>query len=326
MIKLMRLVGSMTTLPTRLNMIGPTVMSILKQQKPLDILYLNVPDKTLRGAEYVIPDGFEDQFNRVSKTRFVINRCGKDLGPLTKLAPVMYIEKDPDTLIFTFDDDIIVHRDVIDLLYNKTLKYPMGCVGLSGVCIGYFPFYYQMAVDNEEDVYVDWLQGVHVVAYKRGLIGDPDEMITFGDNTEAKNALVFNDDHRISGYLNSKGVPLISAGIRALEYVYNIDEEYNYDALSKRGFVWLKEHHLITSVMVNMGLYKREYNITRSILFITYSFVAVSLMIIASLRLVYKKGIDNIGYLIASVFILGFLISFVRFGIFMTYDVSALPA
>jgi hypothetical protein len=317
MIKSMRLVGSMTTLPTRLKMIGPTIMNILKQQRSLDVLYLNVPDKTLRGAEYIIPEEFEAQFNGISTTKFVINRCGKDLGPLTKLAPVMYIEKDPDTLIFTFDDDILVHRDVVDLLYNKALKYPLGCVGLSGVCIGYFPFYYQVAVDNEEDIEVDWLQGVHVVAYRRGLIGNPEEMITFGDDTDAKDALVFNDDHRISGYLNSKGVTLISVGIRAPDYVYNIDEGYNYDALSKRGFIWLKEHHLITSVLMNMGLYKREYTITRSILFITYLFVAVCLMIIMSMSLVYKKGINNIGYLIGSIFILGFLISFVRFGIFM---------
>jgi hypothetical protein len=303
-------------------MIGPTVMNILKQQKNLDVLYLNVPDKTMRGVEYTIPEGFEDQFNGISTTKFFINRCGKDLGPLTKLAPVLYIERDPDTLIFTFDDDVIVHRDVVELLYNKALKYPRGCVGLSGVCIGYFPFYYQMAVDNEEDVRVDWLQGVHVVAYRRGVMGEPEEMITFGDDTDASSALVFNDDHRISGYLNSKGVELVSVGIRALEYVYNLDEEYNYDALSKRGFTWFKEHHRITSVFVNMGIYGREHNITRSILFIAYAFTLIGLMILVSMGLVYSKGCDNIGYFIGSIFILGFLVSFVRYGIFMTYDIS----
>lgn len=315
----MRLVGSMTTLPPRLSSIAPTILAILTQQKPLDVLYLNIPYTTLKGMEYTIPDGFVEQFRGISSTQFIINRCKKDLGPLTKLAPVLYIEKDPDTLIFTFDDDVIVQRDIVELLYKKSLKYPKSCLGLSGVCIGYFPFYYQVVVDNDDDVVVDWLQGVHVVAYQRSALGNPDDLIVFGDNTDIKDLLVFNDDHRISAYLNSRGVQLISIGVCALEYIRNPQVAYNiHDALSKRGMVWLTDHQKITSTFMEMGLYNKEYHITRSVFFIAYIIIIAAIVTLISAKFVYTNGTSNIGYLIGSIYMFGMLVSVVRSSIFMT--------
>jgi hypothetical protein len=310
-----RIVGSLTTLPNRIGNIDPTLINILRQQKKLDVLYLNIPDKTLKGDEYNIPEGYEDRFNNISKTKFVINRCGKDLGPLTKLAPVLYIETDPDTIIYIFDDDVLIHRDVVELLYNKSLIYPKCCVGFSGVCVGFFPFYYQSAIDNEEDVEVDWLQGVHVVLYKRNMFGDPIDLIKFGDNTWVKDYLVFNDDHRISGYLNSVGKKMISVGYNAQTYIQNIDE-YNFDALSKRGLVWLKEHHEITSCFMENCWYKRDHTVQRSVLFFMFIMVIFGITFGNSIKNAYTEYNESSTAIFISAFLLVSAIVLIKYSIF----------
>ena len=89
----------MTTLPSRLNHLTKTIRSILRQTAPLDVLYIHMPLLTLKGLEYDIPLGFLD-FTKGFRTNVVINRCKEDFGPITKIAPVLDLEKDPDTYIF----------------------------------------------------------------------------------------------------------------------------------------------------------------------------------------------------------------------------------
>ena len=107
----MRIVGSITTIPDRISLIEAVLDSILSQTRPLDCLYLNIPNISKKGKQYRIPE-----FLKIKN--LVLNRC-EDYGPITKLLPVLDIETDPDTYIVTFDDDRIVHRDVVKIITKK---------------------------------------------------------------------------------------------------------------------------------------------------------------------------------------------------------------
>lgn len=261
----MRLVGSITTLPSRISSIVEPVKYILRQKCPLEILYLNIPLKTKKGKKYVIPKNFLKHFEGFY-TKVLLNRC-KDYGPITKLAPTLLLETHPDTYIITFDDDIIIHSQLVEKLISKITHYPKACLGFSGICMGFFPFYFQFAIDNKKDCYVDWIQGVHVVAYKRSFFTSMEELIAFGDETSLKKELLLNDDHKVSLYLASKNIPRISIGCDIQTLLFKYKEKQN-DALSARRISLVKEHYKIVNYFSRKKLYCKYYRTTRSLVFL----------------------------------------------------------
>ena len=109
----------------------------------------------MKGVEYVILKiSYRLSIPLIQKLQ---HRCDEDyLKPITKLIPVLKLENDPETIIITFDDDILLDKKVVKILYSKMKQYKNKCVvGFSGVCVGFFPFFFQFVVDNEKDVDVD---------------------------------------------------------------------------------------------------------------------------------------------------------------------------
>jgi hypothetical protein len=223
-----KIVGSMTTLPKRIDKILPVINSILSQTRKLDILYLHIPEKTLKGESYIIPQALIDLELKTNssttnkdgnlgtneipffprfETKFVINRIEKDYGPITKLLPVLDIETDPETRIITFDDDMYMNKRVVKLLENGTIKYPNTAVGLSGGCVGNFPFLLQLVLNSNNDIECDWLQGTHGVCYKREYLNKDSIILAFqGEFHYLDNK---HDDHKIGAYLSLKKVKKI---------------------------------------------------------------------------------------------------------------------
>lgn len=262
----MRIVGSMTTLPGRILTVGGSIKYILRQSSRLDVFYLNIPLQTIKNKLYNIPDNFMQQFEGYS-TPVVLNRCALDYGPITKLAPTLELEQDPNTYILTFDDDIIPHRHLVRKMKEKILQYPDTCLGFSGVCLGSFPFCFQFVIDNKKDWYVDWIQGVHVVAYKRSFFTTMNELIMFGNATSIAKTLIFNDDHRISSYLAYKGIPRMSIGCNIQDYLFKYGEG-QLDALSARHSDLMVEHYKIIKYFGKLGLYHLSYTYQRSLPFL----------------------------------------------------------
>lgn len=202
---MVRFVVSITTLPDRVPYIKPVIKSILKNNPEIDKLYICLPHGDVKKKD--IPP-------TTDKVRVI--RC-KDYGPITKIVGVLDYEKDPDTLILTLDDDVIVTRKIIGVLKRKSKQYPRAALSFSGWCYGSFPFNYQLVITNEKDAYVDWVQGVHGILYKRSFV-DKEEMLKFRKN----NKLLFkNDDHKIAGYLESKGINRISINRNPVNYFKN---------------------------------------------------------------------------------------------------------
>ena len=89
---------------------------------------LNIPPKSLKGETYVIPPDVLS----LQGSQFIINRCPKDLGPITKVIPTLLNDDIPDNaVIMVCDDDIKYRSETFQLLKNSVLMHP-NCV--SSMC------------------------------------------------------------------------------------------------------------------------------------------------------------------------------------------------
>jgi Glycosyl transferase family 2 len=116
-----RVIASLSTVPDRINNLGPTIRSLLKQTRPPDEIVLAIPEFSIREERpYVVPE-YVLRFPRVR-----ILHCGKDRGPATKFIPVVQEELAAGrgaTLIMVVDDDRVYPRDALEtyLHYNEQL-------------------------------------------------------------------------------------------------------------------------------------------------------------------------------------------------------------
>lgn len=116
-----RVIASLSTLPDRIDNLGPTIKCLLEQTRPPDEIVIAIPDFSTRQQKpYVVPK-YLLQFSRVR-----ILRCGKDWGPATKFIPVVQEELAAgrgDTLVFVVDDDRTYPRDALEtyLYYRNEL-------------------------------------------------------------------------------------------------------------------------------------------------------------------------------------------------------------
>jgi hypothetical protein len=77
-----RVIASLFTVPDRINNLRPTIRSLLKQTRPPDEIVLAIPEFSIREQRpYVVPE----YVLRLPRLRIL--RCGKDLGPATKIYP-----------------------------------------------------------------------------------------------------------------------------------------------------------------------------------------------------------------------------------------------
>src|SRR6266403_405962 len=116
-----RLIASLSTVPDRINNLGPTIRSLLKQTRPPDEIVLAIPEFSLRERRpYVVPK----YITRLPRVRVL--RCTEDWGPATKFIGAIQDELAAgreDTLIMVVDDDRLYPRDALEtyLYYSEQL-------------------------------------------------------------------------------------------------------------------------------------------------------------------------------------------------------------
>lgn len=106
-----RVIITFTTIPDRIEQIKPTINSILSQSQKVDQIRINIPLKSSKGKEYIIPEWLKNCEN------IEIVRVPEDLGPSTKLLPTV-LEEDPNTRVIVIDDDVIYGEDTIKVLVD----------------------------------------------------------------------------------------------------------------------------------------------------------------------------------------------------------------
>lgn len=110
-----RYVISLSTIPDRIHLIGPTLASLLDQSVRVDEIAINVPYISRKGLTYHIPRWLKDM-----KT-VTIHRVDKDEGPATKLLPTLRRES-PHTRIIVVDDDNIYNSGMLKHLITQFEK------------------------------------------------------------------------------------------------------------------------------------------------------------------------------------------------------------
>lgn len=116
---------SLTTIPPRINLIRPTLESLVRQDAEIDRIILWIP-RVYRRAEFgsfeipELPDGVE------------VRRCDADFGPATKVLPAAAEYRGQDVRIIFCDDDRIYHRDWASHLLSYGDRYPGACITHAG--------------------------------------------------------------------------------------------------------------------------------------------------------------------------------------------------
>ncbi len=95
---------SITTIPSRINLIEPIIKSYLNQNigRPEKII-INIPKKYNRfpNQQIKIPDFFNNY------KEIFVNKINYDYGPATKVLGLNYLKINPNTIILVSDDDNI---------------------------------------------------------------------------------------------------------------------------------------------------------------------------------------------------------------------------
>ncbi len=206
-----RVVVSLTTLPSRIRDLGPTLESILAQRRPPERVYVNLPARARSGREY--PEISDLWW--ASDPRVTVNRdVPEDHGSVMKLYPTLLRENDPDTNVVTLDDDVTLAPDTLGALLEAAAANPGAVVGGSGWSFGaHFAVLYVRSPRRPRRVSL--LEGHHVILYPRGAFAQaPHDLVDYrGAPLPAARRM---DDVWIAGHLAARGVPLLAVRLPAV--------------------------------------------------------------------------------------------------------------
>ncbi|MFS8159019.1 MAG: hypothetical protein ACMG6E_02180 [Candidatus Roizmanbacteria bacterium] len=233
---------------------------------PLTKLYLNIPYETRKGEKYILPVDFLHNLPHPEK---IILQRGKDYGSITKILPVLHEELLPETLIITFDDDLIYDDQVVATLVEGAKKYD-GVIGLGGWIVGSFPFLYQPVSGHDRQV--DWVEGKTAVLYPRKYLpANPDDLL---EHPFPKH-LSQHDDHILTYHVAKLGVRRYVVGMRTEAKTTVRNQVTHLDSISGNGLKYLSEVRQVVKVMKEKHLYIQKADISQ-----TYGFTIVAIVMI----------------------------------------------
>ncbi len=109
---------SLTSLPSRIDNLNQTLLSIQNQSVKPDKVFLNLPYKFKRFPNYSFTS---EQINKISKYELEISRC-EDFGPGTKLMGSLNKMYDNFDCVILIDDDHIYHEKMFEILIDNFNK------------------------------------------------------------------------------------------------------------------------------------------------------------------------------------------------------------
>ena len=258
----MKIIASLTTIPSRIDLFLPTLQSIVNQTIAVDSIEINIPYIFKRtGETYKIPEWLLnlEQDSKNSKCKIQIFRT-EDYGAITKVAPTLIRHKDDvDTYVWSLDDDYMYPVNMLAVLYrefiperNYVLSHSCGywkCNISSRECEGY--------LSTRKEGYAAFLEGFATVLYPTSIIKDDFEkyIIMTSETLDCRNS----DDIIISNYLSMKNVKIYNCSFpysstKQLFLDLTLPHSQSKDSLHKQGggnqeryirvFNWLKSHNL----------------------------------------------------------------------------------
>ncbi len=122
------LIVGLTTIPSRLPFVLPTLKSLLLQNVPPGKILLHLPKHSRREqVAYSVPEEL--------KNLEVIQIIGcPDWGPATKILPAL-LDSDPDQRVVAVDDDRIYRPTLLEDLLAASERHPDAAVGCCGLIV-----------------------------------------------------------------------------------------------------------------------------------------------------------------------------------------------
>ena len=185
----MKLIISLTTLPTRWETIQPCLESLVNQEYEDFEIHLNLPLSTKWDGGFN-KDEIKD-IHPLIKVYYV-----EDKGPITKVYYTLQRFKGSNQRIVSVDDDVVYDKDMLNHYNEWAKKLPNDTLGYNGICIVDGELTPVRDVDTPTNV--DILEGYKSVCYLPSHFEDD-----FFD--EFWNRNIF-DDPTLSGYLKHKNI------------------------------------------------------------------------------------------------------------------------
>lgn len=206
-----RVIVSLTTLPHRLSEVPHSINSIAEGEIKPNAIYLHIPlysTRDDRGYCNLELDNIKKTFELGHPdVPLIINRVERDYGPVTKLFPVLCLEKDSTTNILCIDDDKVYDKSTLRHLLGVQQRYPKSVICVSGwnyLRIGRLVALPLIMPIRNMVKRVQILQCYNGVLYTRGMFEDDFE------NWVTEPQCMTTDDILISGYLARKNVEILS--------------------------------------------------------------------------------------------------------------------
>jgi hypothetical protein len=197
-----RIVVTLTTIPSRIRRIVPTLRSLLDQTDPPECILLALPPFSRREhAAYAVPEALR------AHPRVTLLPSERDWGPATKLLPALRaFAEDPDAALVAVDDDNVYPRTFLETFRRHAAAFPDAALGLRGFAV---PPSRRRAdcrefagEDVESPTRTDVLQGCGGVLVRPRFFD-----AALFDHDAAPPEAWFVDDVWVSGHLARRGVP-----------------------------------------------------------------------------------------------------------------------
>lgn len=258
-----KIIASLTTIPSRINLISEVINRITNQTIPIHSLEINIPHFFKRkNEEYIIPDWLTDlvEKSKDSKCPILIFRT-EDFGPATKVVPTFLRHKNgadsENTYVWSVDDDIHFSLNMLAILFSRfrpphrqsVLSHSGGNWKIntdSQKCEGY--------ASNKQEGLVHFVEGFASVLYPVSVVEDDFEQYIL---KVIENPFCINgDDITLSNYFKMKGISIYNCSFPQQSYRLNIRVSYGHteDALHLQAignseryiniYNWLSENNI----------------------------------------------------------------------------------
>lgn len=193
-------VVSLTTVPSRIQQLKPTIVSLLRQSKLPAHIELNLPKKSNEAKPWCIPDWL------VNLQALKIYWVDQDYGPATKFIPTLERYQHQDQLIIVVDDDMVYPKNLI----SQLLEADQAVGGAKVFCAnGHCITKNHVFFDHPSDKHI--LAGQRRVAIIEGCGGYAIrsrhlDVVALKNTDQAPNGALRMDDIWISGHLSLRGV------------------------------------------------------------------------------------------------------------------------
>ena len=190
----MKVVATLSTIPSRIDRIRPTIESLLRQTYPVETVEINVPYWCVRTAEpYKVPDW-------LTAMKGVDVHRTEDYGSITKVAPTLIRHAGRGVYVWSVDDDFVYRPKHLETLMSKADG--KSVVALHGGIWSPQGFY----GGHHRDFELDIVEGFFGIVYPPDCIKA--DFLPYVEKTSADWDNRKSDDIILSNYIATHGITM----------------------------------------------------------------------------------------------------------------------